>query len=121
LVDQVREGMRIKHYSLRTERTYWDWIKRFIFFHQKRHPREMGAGEVGAFLSNLAVWLRVAVLTQNQALNGLVFLYREVLHLELGAIDGVVRPKPLWPALLFAAGLQYWARSRRLWSVQVAD
>jgi hypothetical protein len=81
----------------------------------------MCAGEVGAFLSDLAARRRVSASTQNQALNGLVFLYREVLRLELGAIDGVVRPEPLQPALLFAAGLQYLAHSRRLWSVQVAD
>jgi integron integrase len=85
--------MRVKHYSLRTEQTYWEWIRRFILYHGKRHPREMGAGEVGVFLSDLAVRLRVAASTQNQALNALVFLYREVLHQELGIIEGVVRAK----------------------------
>jgi len=93
LLDQVREVMRVKHYSLRTEQAYVAWIKRFIFFHQKRHPREMGAEEVCAFLSDLAVRLKVSASTQNQAFNGLLFLYREVLHLELGALGGTVRAK----------------------------
>jgi hypothetical protein len=67
LLDQVSEVMRFKHYSLRTESTYREWIRRFILFHQKRHPREMGAIEVGSFLSHLAVQRRVAASTQNQA------------------------------------------------------
>jgi len=74
--------MRFKHYSIRTEATYRDWIKRFIFFHGKRHPREMGAFEVERFLSDLAVNRKVASSTQNQAFNALLFLYREVLHQE---------------------------------------
>jgi integron integrase len=86
LFDQVREVMRLKHYSLRTEQTYLEWIKRFIFFHQKRHPREMGALEVKSFLTDLAVRRSVAASTQNQALNALVFLYQEVLDLSLGEI-----------------------------------
>src|SRR6266705_4646493 len=71
LLDQVSEVMRFKHYSLRTERTYREWITRFILFHGKRHPREMGAVEVGRFLSDLAVRHKVAASTQNQALNAL--------------------------------------------------
>ena len=67
LLDQVSEVMRFKHYSIRTERTYREWIKRFIFFHGKRHPREMGAEEVGRFLSDLALTRKVAASTQNQA------------------------------------------------------
>ncbi len=82
LLDQVSEVMRFKHYSIRTETTYRDWIKRFIFFHGKRHPREMGAFEVERFLSDLAVNRKVASSTQNQAFNALLFLYREVLHQE---------------------------------------
>jgi hypothetical protein len=74
LFDQVREVMRFKHYSLRTEQTYLEWMKRFIFFHQKRHPREMGAPEVKAFLTDLAVHRQVAASTQNQALNALLNL-----------------------------------------------
>jgi len=76
LLDQLSEVMRFKHYSLRTERTYREWIKRFILFHGKGHPREMGAVEVGRFLSDLAVHHHVAASTQNQAFNALLFLYR---------------------------------------------
>jgi len=86
LLDQVSEVMRFRHYSVRTERTYREWIKRFIVFHGKRHPREMGAVEVGRFLSDLAVRHHVASSTQNQAFNALLFLYREVLHLEFGQL-----------------------------------
>jgi integrase len=93
LFDQVREVMRLKHYTLRTEQTYLEWIKRFIFFHQKRHPREMGALEVKAFLTDLAVRGKVAASTQNQALNALVFLYRQVLDLSLGEIGEYARAK----------------------------
>jgi integron integrase len=93
LLDQVREVMRVKHYSLRTEETYVAWIKRFIFFHQKRHPRELGAPEISAFLSDLAVRLKVSASTQNQAFNALLFLYREVLNLEMGDVTGTVRAK----------------------------
>jgi len=74
LLDQVREIIRVKHYSIRTEEAYVQWIKRFIFFHGKRHPREMGAREIEAFLTDLAVRGKVAASTQNQALNALVFL-----------------------------------------------
>jgi integron integrase len=93
LLDQVSEVMRFKHYSIRTETTYRDWIKRFILFHAKRHPREMGAPEVSRFLSDLAVRGRVAASTQNQAFNALLFLYDQVLHQELGQIAGVERAK----------------------------
>ena len=93
LLDQVSEVMRFKHYSLRTERTYREWIKRYILFHGKRHPREMGAGEVQRFLSDLAVTQKVAASTQNQAFNALLFLYREVLHQEIGPLGEVERAK----------------------------
>src|SRR2546426_3521641 len=89
LLDQVREVIRLKHYSVRTEEAYVQWIKRFIFFHGKRHPREMGATEIEAFLTDLAVRRKVAASTQNQALNALVFLYKEVLHVELGEFAAV--------------------------------
>lgn len=82
LLDQVREAIRLKHYSYRTEQTYVDWIKRFILFHNKRHPAEMGAAEIEAFLTHLAVNEKVAASTQNQAYSALLFLYREVLHQE---------------------------------------
>src|SRR5258705_9758530 len=80
LLDQVSEVIRFKHYSIRTERTYRDWIKRCILFHGKRHPREMGTYEVERFLSDLAIKGKVASSTQNQAFNALLFLYRDVLH-----------------------------------------
>src|SRR5215831_20499617 len=91
LLDQVSEVMRFKHYSIRTETTYREWIKRFILFHGKRHPREMGAFEIERFLSDLAVRLHVAASTQNQAFNALLFLYREVLHLDMPQLEGVER------------------------------
>src|SRR5690348_7635939 len=93
LLDQVSEVIRFKHYSIRTEETYREWVRRFILFHGKRHPREMGAVEVGRFLSHLAVERQVAASTQNQALNALVFLYNQVLHLELGQIGQIERAK----------------------------
>ncbi len=93
LLDQVRAAIRTRHYSLRTEKAYIHWIKRFIFFHKKRHPLEMGEGEVGQFLSSLATEAHVSASTQNQALNALLFLYREVLEKPLGYINGVVRAK----------------------------
>ena len=83
LLDKVRDTIRRKHYSLRTEATYIDWIKRYIFFHRKRHPAEMGAREMEQFLNHLAVEMHVALSTQNQALSALVFLYREVLRKDL--------------------------------------
>ena len=93
LREQLREVMRFKHYSLRTEETYWGWIRQFILFHGKRHPREMGEGEVHVFLTYLATERAVAVATQNQALNALVFLYRQVLHRPLGQIGEYDRPQ----------------------------
>ena len=93
LLDRVRLAVRARHYSRRTEKAYVHWIKRFIFFHGKRHPAEMGAPEVTAFLTALAVRDRVAASTQNQALNALLFLYREILRVELPWLDDVVRAK----------------------------
>jgi integrase len=83
LLDQVREQLRLKHYSYRTEETYLHWIKRFILFHNKRHPIEMGDEEIRAFLIHLAEKEDVAASTQNQAFSALLFLYRHVLHKEL--------------------------------------
>lgn len=89
LLEQVRGRIRFKHYSLRTEQAYVDWIKRFIWHFDKRHPRDMGADEVQAFLTHLAVQGRVAASTQNQAKSALLFLYREVLGVELPWLDKV--------------------------------
>ena len=83
LFDVLREAIRIRRYSLRTEDTYVDWVRRFILFHGKRHPRELGAPEVQAFLSHLAVERQVAASTQNQAKAALIFLYKEVLAVDL--------------------------------------
>jgi len=91
LLDQVRDEARLRHLSLRTEATYCGWIRRFILFHGKRHPRAMNAGEITAFLTHLAVNEGVAASTQNQALNALVFLYKKVLRIELDQIRDVVR------------------------------
>ena len=93
LLDQVREAIHTRQYSVRTEKAYVQWIKRYIFFHQKRHPLEMGEAEVGQFLSHLATEAQVSASTQNQALNALLFLYREVLEKPIGYRNGVVRAK----------------------------
>ena len=92
-MDQVRDVLRLKHYSLRTERSYCDWIERFIRFHHLRHPKEMGEVEVSAFLTQLARDGRVAAATQNQALSALLFLYKHVLKQEIGWLDNVERVK----------------------------
>ncbi|MEJ2330860.1 MAG: integron integrase, partial [Gammaproteobacteria bacterium] len=92
-LDQVRNAIRVRHYSIRTEEAYLGWIKGFILFHGERHPREMAEPEVSAFLTYLAVEGRVAAATENQALNALVFLYKVVLECPLGEIEGVARAK----------------------------
>ncbi len=96
LLDQMREVMRLKHYSLRTERSYCDWVKRYVHFHGMWTREEMLPGEprIEAFLSELAVKGNVAVSTQNQAFNALLFVYREVLHTQLGNIDSVRATRP---------------------------
>lgn len=93
LLDQVRGKIRLKHYSIRTEQAYVDWIRRFILHFGKRHPRDLGAAEVEAFLTHLAVEGNVAASTQNQAKSALLFLYREVLEAELPWLDNVERAK----------------------------
>lgn len=93
LLDQVRDRCRVKHYSIRTEQRYSDWIRRFILFHDKRHPSEMGKLEIEAFLSDLAVTRQVAASTQNQALAAILFLYKDVLLIELPWLDDVIRAK----------------------------
>lgn len=93
LLDQVRQQIRLRNYSIRTERVYAEWIKRFIRFHAYRHPSEMGAAEIEAYLTHLAVKRDVSASTQNQALAALLFLYKEVLKQELPWLDNVVRAK----------------------------
>ncbi len=93
LLDRVRETIRARHYSRRTENTYVAWIRRYIFFHGKRHPAEMGAPELTRFLTSLAVDAKVAASTQNQALSALLFLYREVLQQQVPWLDDVVYAK----------------------------
>jgi integron integrase len=94
LFEQVRTRLRTLHYSYRTEQQYLGWIRRFILFHDKRHPSELGGTAVEAFLSYLAVDRKVSAPTQNQALAAILFLYRRVLEIELPWLDGVVRAKP---------------------------
>lgn len=86
LLDQVRQKIRLRNYSYRTEKSYVHWIKRYIFFHDKRHPAEMGRAEVEAFLTHLAVEGNVAASTQNQALSALLFLYEHVLQQPLATL-----------------------------------
>lgn len=93
LLDQVRDKLRLKHYSYRTEQSYIAWIKRFIFFHNKQHPDTMGEKEIEAFLTHLAVDRNVSASTQNQALCALLFLYKEVLGHELAWLDSMQRAK----------------------------
>ena len=93
LLDRVRELIRIRHYSIRTEHAYVQWIRRFILFHGKRHPQDMGADELTAFLSNLAVQRHVSASTQNQALHAILFLYRDVLKINLPWLSEVQRAK----------------------------
>jgi len=98
LLEQVRDAIRAKHYSLRTEKTYLDWIRRYILFHNKRHPREMGVPEVQDFIVHLATQGNVSASTQNQALSAVTFLYRHVLGVELQFPTDTIRPgrsKPL--------------------------
>ena len=94
LLDQLRSSLRLRHYSIRTETAYVDWARRFILHHNKRHPREMGGAEVTAFLSYLATERRVSASTQSQALSALLFLYREVLGIELPWMEEVIRARP---------------------------
>ncbi|MBI5753286.1 MAG: integron integrase [Hydrogenophilales bacterium] len=93
LLVRVRDKIRLKHYSIRTEQAYTDWVRRFILFHEKRHPAEMGAAEVEQFLTHLAVKGQVAASTQNQAKSALLFLYREVLEIELPWLDDAAKAK----------------------------
>ena len=89
----MREAIRVRHYSIRTEEAYVDWVRRFILFHDKRHPLQMGPAEVAAFLTHLAVQRNVAPATQGQAKSALLFLYREVLGVQLPWLDEIVSAK----------------------------
>lgn len=93
LLDQVRDLLRAKHYSLRTEKTYIFWIKRYIFFHSKRHPRDVGPAGIKIFLTHLATEKNVAASTQNQAFNALLFLYKEILKIAPGMLVDIPRAK----------------------------
>jgi site-specific recombinase XerD len=109
LLDRVREDIRLKRYSIRTEEAYVSWIKRYIFFHHTRHPNEMGCPEIEAFLTHLAVEQKVAASTQHQALSALVFLYRNVLTKNLDLPLDAIRaqkPKRLPTVLTTAEALQ---------------
>ncbi|MFZ2508567.1 MAG: integron integrase [Steroidobacteraceae bacterium] len=93
LVDQIRARIRARHYSLRTEKAYVFWVRRFVRFHRMRHPRDLGAPEVEAYLTHLAVDAKVSASTQNQALAAILFLYRDVLDIKLPWLESVVRAK----------------------------
>jgi len=102
LLDQVHEKIRLKHYSLSTEKTYLAWIKQFIVYHGKRHPTDMGAADVEAFLTHLATQRQMSISTQNQALSAILFLYRDVLNVDLPWLEGFERSKkpPRLPVVL---------------------
>jgi hypothetical protein len=91
LLEHVRQVIRIKHYSIRTEEAYLQWIRRYIIFHGKRHPETLGAEQLTQFLSDLAIRGKVSASTQNQALNAILFMYREVLKIELPWLEDVQR------------------------------
>ncbi len=93
LLDRVREAARVRHLSLRTEKSYVNWIRRYILFHGKKHPNEMAEAEINGFLTHLAVENRVSASTQTQALCALLFLYRTVLERDVGELEGLVRAK----------------------------
>jgi integron integrase len=93
LFQVARERMRVRHMSYQTERAYLGWMRRFVAFHDRRHPRELGAADVEAFLTHLAIGRKVSASTQNQALQSILFLYRQVLEIELPWLDNVVRAK----------------------------
>jgi len=115
LLDRVRHAVRARHYSPRTEKACVHWIKRYIFFRGKRHPGELGAAEVTAFLTALAVRERVAASTQNQALNALLFLYRETLGVELPWLDDVVLANARNTCPLSSHATKF-ARSSSIWT-----
>lgn len=115
LLDRVRSQIRAKHYSYRTEVQYVDWIRRFILFSDKRHPSEMSGPDVARFLTHLAVERQVSASTQNQALAALLFLYRQVLEIELPWIDNVVRARipHRMPVVLCVARFRRWLHNSK--------
>src|SRR5688572_5770550 len=114
LLDAVRERVRARHYSYLTEKAYLHWIRRFIRFHGRRHPRDMGKAELEAFLTSLATEAQVSASTQNQALAALLFLYREVLELPFPWLDQVVRAKPRVRAPVVLTRGEVWSLLGRL-------
>ena len=119
LCRNVRDAIRLKHYSIRTEEAYVGWTTRFILFHGKRHPQEMGVPEIQAFLTHLAVDEHAAASTQNQALSALLFLYRQVLRQDLDGPLGALRasrPTPS-PPTCWKATMTF-ARSRNCWATR---
>lgn len=94
LLDQMRDALRTQHYSVRTEDAYVAWAKRFILFHDKRHPKDMREPQIEAFLTHLALERKVAASTQNQALSAILFLYRQVLSIDVGSVDAVRAHRP---------------------------
>ncbi len=93
LLEQLRDHLRSRHYSLRTEESYLDWVRRYVLFHDKRHPRDLGVDALLAFLNHLAVELNVSASTQNQARCALLFLYRELLRVDPGDLKGIAAAK----------------------------
>jgi site-specific recombinase XerD len=93
ILEQLRHRLRTLHYSARTEQAYCDWVRRFVLFHDRRHPIHMGEAEIGAFLTSLAVEGRVSASTQNQALHTLLFFYRRVLNRNLQVLEGITPAK----------------------------
>ncbi len=94
LLDQVRAKCRLRHFSMSTEKSYVDWVRRYILFHNKRHPAEMGVKEIELFLTDMAVVRKVSASTQNQALSALLFLYKEVLEIEIEGVNAIRAKKP---------------------------
>ena len=93
LLEQLRREIRVRHYSIRTEQTYIDWVKRYILYHNKRHPSQMAAPEINDYLSHLATDHNVSSSTQNQALSAIIFLYKHILGTEIGDLGTVIRAK----------------------------
>jgi integron integrase len=115
LMEQVSDALRTKHYSYRTEQTYKDWIKRFILFHGKRHPKDMGENEIRAFIAHLTAERKVAVSTSNQALSAILFLYRIVLQMDMALppdLSNASRPKRLPTVLTHAEAMQIISQMR---------
>ena len=95
LLNQIRSKCRLKNFSMNTEKSYVDWAKRYILFHGKRHPGQMNIREVESFLTNLAMVAKLSVSTQNQALSALLFLYKEVLNIEIKGVNAIRSKKPI--------------------------